>query len=168
MGRGIKVWIGLAATLLLVAAGIIIGNNNSKAKYDIFQEQRGLFEAVKEETGLLMKSIDDRSNVRNTFIYSSNGNTAAHQFHEGANADLQDKVRQIAAVSGDELNFVRYSRQDGEDLLRFVFNWERERGNTYHIVYCESQSMVERAYEEEPVQYKLAKLADGWYGIEIQ
>lgn len=84
------------------------------------------------------------------------------------NTGLQDKIKQLASLSGDSLDFVRYSRQDGKPLLRFIFDWEREHGPTYHIVYCTSQSMVEQAYAAEPVKYKLTSLGDSWYGIEIE
>lgn len=168
MGRSKNVLVGIAVALILVAAGLVISYNNSKEKYDIFQDHRELFEAVKDEAELLMSSLDNRSDIGNTFLYSNNGNATAHQFHDGVNASLQGKVRQIAALSEDKLNFLRYSRQDGKSFIRFVFDWEGENGNTYHIVYCESQDVVEIAYEEEPVKYKLDKLADGWYGIEIR
>ncbi|AIQ33072.1 hypothetical protein P40081_36925 [Paenibacillus sp. FSL P4-0081] len=168
MGRTKNVFVGIAVILMLVAAGLIISYNNPKAKYEIYQDHRELFAAVKDETELLMTSLDNRSDIGNTFIYSNNGNAVGHQFLDGANADLQDKVGQIIAVSEDKLNFLRYSRQDGKSLLRFVFDWEGENGNTYHIVYCDSQDLVEKAYNEEPANYKLDQLADGWYGIEIK
>ncbi|AIQ44361.1 hypothetical protein MKZ24_05310 [Paenibacillus sp. FSL R7-0297] len=168
MGRTRIVFIGIAAAVIIVALGVIINYNHSSAKYDIYRDHRELFEAVKEETELLMTSLDNRSDIGNTFIYSNNGNAVGHQFLDGANAGLQGNVQQIIEVSEDKLNFVRYSRQDGKSLLRFVFDWEGEKGNTYHIVYCDSQDLVEKAYSEEPANYKLDTLADGWYGIEIE
>lgn len=168
MGRTRIVFIGIAAAVIIVALGVIINYNHSSAKYDIYRDHRELFEAVKEETELLMTSLDNRSDIGNTFIYSNNGNAVGHQFLDGANAGLQGNVQQIIEVSEDKLNFVRYSRQDGKSLLRSVFDWEGEKGNTYHIVYCDSQDLVEKAYSEEPANYKLDTLADGWYGIEIE
>ncbi|MFC6647848.1 hypothetical protein [Paenibacillus rhizoplanae] len=157
----------LGITVILMLAGIvsIIGYDSSKAKYKLFREHRAQFDAVKTEALLLMDSLDERSDIGNTFIYSDN---AVPPFHDSMNTKLQDNIRQIAAWSGDSLDFVRYSRQDGKPLLRFIFDWEREHGPTYHIVYCASQSMVEQAYAAEPVKYKLTLLADGWYGIEIE
>ncbi|OMF92250.1 hypothetical protein BK146_19765 [Paenibacillus sp. FSL R7-0333] len=152
---------------MLAGIGSIIGYDSSKAKYKLFREHRAQFDAVKTEALLLMDSLDERSDVGNTFIYSNNGNTTS-PFHDSVNTEMQDKIAQIAAWSGDSLDFVRYSRQDGKPLLRFIFDWEREHGPTYHIVYCASQSMVEQAYAAEPVKYKLTPLADGWYGIEIE
>ncbi|MEK4325484.1 hypothetical protein MKX70_06375 [Paenibacillus sp. FSL R7-0312] len=168
MGRTRIVFIGIAAAVIIVALGVIINYNHSSAKYDIYRDHRELFEAVKEETELLMTSLDNRSDIGNTFIYSNNGNAVGHQFLDGANAGLQGNIQQIIEVSEDKLNFLRYSRQDGKSLLRFVFDWEGEKGNTYHIVYCDSQDLVEKAYSEEPANYKLDTLADGWYGIEIE
>lgn len=168
MGRSKNVLVGIAVILMLVAAGLIISYNNSKAKYEVYQDHRELFGSVKEETELLMTSLDNRSDIGNTFVYSNNGNAVGHQFLDGVNAGLQGNVQQIIAVSEDKLNFLRYSRQNGKSLLRFVFDWEGENGNTYHIVYCDSQDLVEKAYNEEPVNYKLDKLADGWYGIELK
>lgn len=150
---------------MLAGIGSIIGYDSSKAKYKLFREHRAQFDAVKTEALLLMDSLDERSDIWNTFIYSDN---AVPPFHDSMNTKLQDNIRQIAAWSGDSLDFVRYSRQDGKPLLRFIFDWEREHGPTYHIVYCASQSMVEQAYAAEPVKYKLTLLADGWYGIEIE
>lgn len=168
MSRRTRIFLGMTIILILAAAGFITRYDPSKAKYEIFREHRGQFEAVKSETLLLMDSLDERSNIGNTFIYSNNGNAAAPQLHESMNRGLQDKIRQLASWSRDSLDFVRYSRQDGQALLRFIFDWEREHGPTYHIVYCASQSMVEQAYAAEPVKYKLTLLADGWYGIEIE
>ncbi|AIQ61635.1 hypothetical protein [Paenibacillus borealis] len=168
MGRTRIVFMGIAAAVIIVALGVIIKYNHSSAKYDIYRDHRELFAAVKEETELLMASLDNRSDIGNTFIYSNNGNAVGHQFLDGANESLQGKVGQIIALSEDKLNFVRYNRQDGKSLIRFVFDWEGEHGNTYHIVYCDSQDLAEKAYSEEPVKYKLDKLADGWYGIEIK
>ena len=168
MNRRKLILVGIAVTVMLMAAGLVINNNHSKGKYDIFADHRGLFEAVKDEAGLYMSNLDNRSDIGNTFLYSNNGNAVDYQFHDGVDASLQDKVRQIIALSEDKLNFLRYSRQDGKDFIRFVFDWEGENGNTYHIVYCESQSMVERAYEEEPVKYVLDRLDEGWFGIEIK
>ncbi|MEK4519440.1 hypothetical protein NSS64_29640 [Paenibacillus sp. FSL H8-0122] len=167
MSRRTRIFIGMTLILLLAAAGFIIRYDPSGAKYELFHEHSGQFEAVKSETLLLMDSLDERSDIGNTFIYSNNGNTTS-PFHDSVNTEMQDKIGQIAAWSGDSLDFVRYSRQDGKPLLRFVFDWEREHGPTYHIVYCASQSMVEQAYAAEPVKYKLTPLADGWYGIEIE
>lgn len=158
----------ITVILVLAGAGSIIGYNSSEAKYKLFREHSRQFEAVKSETLLLMDSLDERSDIGNTFIYSNNGNAAASQLHDSMNTGLQDKIRQIAAWSGDSLDFVRYSKQDGKPLLRFVFGWEREHGPTYHIVYCASQSMVQQTYAAEPVKYKLTPLADGWYGIKIE
>lgn len=160
-----RVLLGITVILMLAGIGSIIGYDSSKAKYKLFREHRAQFDAVKSETLLLMDSLDERSDIGNTFIYSDN---AVPPFHDSMNTELQDKIRQLAAWSGDSLDFVRYSRQDGKPLLRFVFDWEREHDNTYHIVYSESQSMVEQAYAAEPVKYKLTSLADGWYGIEIE
>ncbi|WNS42324.1 hypothetical protein [Paenibacillus sp. MMS20-IR301] len=168
MGRSRNVLVGIAVTLILAAAALVVSYNNSKAKYDVFREHSGLFEAVKDGTGLLMTRLDNRSDISNTFIYSNNGNAIGHQFLEGVGAGLQGKVQQIIASSADKLNFVRYSRQDGKSLIRFVFDWEGENGNTYHIVYCDSRDLVEKTYSEEAVKYGLDKLADGWYGIEIK
>lgn len=165
MSRRTRILLGITVILLLAGAGSIIGYDSSKAKYELFREHHGQFEAVKSETLLMMNNLDSRSDIGNTFIYS---NTAAPPFHDYVNSELQDKIWQIAASSEDSLDFVRYSRQDGQPLLRFVFDWEREHGPTYHIVYCASQSMVEGAYAAEPVKYKLTPLADGWYGIEIE
>lgn len=168
MGRTRITFIGIAAAVIIVALGVIINYNHSSAKYNIYRDHRELFEAVKDETELLMTSRDNRSDIGNTFIYSNNGNAVGHQFLDGVDADLQGKVGQIIAVSEDKLNFLRYSRQNGKSLLRFVFDWEGENGDTYHIVYCDSQDLVEKAYSEEPVNYKLHTLADGWYGVEIK
>lgn len=165
MSRRTRSFLGMTIILMLAAAGFIIRYDPSEAKYGIFREHRGQFDAVKSETLLLMDSLDERSDIGNTFIYSNN---AAPPFHDSVNTELQDKIQQIAAWSQDSLDFVRYSRQDGKPLLRFVFDWEREHGPTYHIVYCASQSKVEQAYAAEPVKYKLTSLADGWYGIEIE
>ncbi|ETT77111.1 hypothetical protein C173_04706 [Paenibacillus sp. FSL R7-277] len=167
MSRRTRILLGITIILLLAAAGFIIGYDSSKMKYELFREHRAQFEAVKAETRLLMDNLDERSNIGNTFIYSNNRNTTS-PFHDSVNTELQDKIRQIAAWSGDSLDFVRYSKQDGKPLLRFIFDWEREHGATYHIVYCGSQSMMEQAYATEPVKYKLTPLADGWYGIEIE
>lgn len=161
-----RVLLGITVILMLAGIGSIIGYDSSKeAKYKLFREHRAQFAAVKTEALLLMDSLDERSDIGNTFIYSDN---AVPPFHDSMNTELQDKIRQLAAWSGDSLDFVRYSRQDGKPLLRFIFDWEREHGPTYHIVYCASQSMVEQAYAAEPVKYKLTSLADGWYGIEIE
>ncbi|WP_339221147.1 hypothetical protein [Paenibacillus sp. FSL H8-0332] len=160
-----RVLLGITVILMLAGIGSIIGYDSSKAKYKLFREHRAQFDAVKTEALLLMDSLDERSDIGNTFIYSDN---AVPPFHDSMNTKLQDNIRQIAAWSGDSLDFVRYSRQDGKPLLRFIFDWEREHGPTYHIVYCVSQSMVEQAYAAEPVKYKLTLLADGWYGIEIE
>lgn len=167
LSRRTRILLGITIILLLAAAGFIIGYDSSKMKYELFREHRAQFEAVKAETRLLMDNLDERSNIGNTFIYSNNRNTTS-PFHDSVNTELQDKIRQIAAWSGDSLDFVRYSKQDGKPLLRFIFDWEREHGATYHIVYCGSQSMMEQAYATEPVKYKLTPLADGWYGIEIE
>lgn len=160
-----RVLLGITVILMLAGIGSIIGYDSSKAKYKLFREHRAQFDAVKTEALLLMDSLDERSHIGNTFIYSDN---AVPPFHDSMNTKLQDNIRQLAAWSGDSLDFVRYSRQDGKPLLRFIFDWEREHGPTYHIVYCASQSMVEQAYAAEPVKYKLTLLADGWYGIEIE
>ncbi|MEK4849148.1 hypothetical protein NST04_04630 [Paenibacillus sp. FSL H7-0756] len=168
MSRRTRVLLGITLILMLAAAGFIIRYDPSRAQYNLFQEHRGTFDTVKTETLLLMDGLDKGRNIGNTFIYSNNGNAAAPMFFEGTNAGLQDKIRQLAALSKDTLNFVRYSRQDGKDLLRFVFDWEGEHGPTYHIVYGASQHMVEQAYAAEPVPYKLSALTEGWYGIEIK
>lgn len=168
MSRRRFVLYSLAAAIILVVAGFVITYNSSKAKYDIFLNHRELFEAVRDESEQLMDKLDNRSDIGNTFLYSVNGNAAAHQFHDSVNANLQAQIRKIAAMTEDKLNFLRYSRLNGKSFLRFVFDWEAEYGNTYHIVYCESRDVVERAYQEEPVKYVLRDLDDGWYGIEIK
>lgn len=164
MSRRKIVLFGMAVFLMIVAAGFVINRVHSQAKYDIFKEHRELFKAAKNEAEHVMGNSNERGDIKNTFLYSSNED----QFHDNVSASLQEKIRQIAGLSEDKLSFVRYSKQEGKTFIRFVFDWERDYGDTYHIVYGESQDMVEKAYDEEPVAYVLHKLEDSWYGIGIK
>ncbi len=161
----------IAAVVIVVVAGFVINYIHSEAEYDIFKDHRELFEAVKNEAELLVGDQADhgkRDNIGNIFLYTHGGNAAADQFYDVMSASLQGKIQQIAVLSGDELSFLRYSKQEGKSLFRFVFDWERVYGNTYHIVYCESRDMVEKIYDGEPAEYVLHELDEGWYGIRIR
>lgn len=160
---------GLAAAVLVVAVGLLISYyGHSKTQYAIFAKNRELFEAVREETEHLVGEQDDLQNIGDIFLFTNGGNAAIDQFHESVSSSLQGKIQQIVALSGDDLSFLRYSKQDGKSFLRFVFDWERTDGGTYHIVYCESRDMVKKLYDGEPVGYVLDELGEGWYGIRIK
>lgn len=166
--RKLALFGGIVAVVVVVVTGIIINYIHSEAKYEIFKDHRELFQAVKDEAVLLMSEQGDRNEIGDTFLYSNGGNAAADQFYDVMSMSLQDKIQQIALLSEDKLSFLRYSKQEGESFLRFVFDWERVYGNTYHIVYCESRDRVKKAYDEEPVKYVLDELGEGWYGIKIR
>lgn len=171
MSRRRIVLFGIAVIVMIVAAGLVI-HLITKAKYDIFEDHHELFEAVKDEAEQLVSNQDGQGDIENIFLYSYGGNAAANQFHDVVTDSLQGKIQQITALSKDKLYFLRYSRHDGKSIIRFVFNWEREYRDTYHIVYCESYDEVVRDYDREPngdpVEYDLVKLGDGWYGIRIR
>lgn len=80
MSRRTRIFLGMTIILMLAAAGFITRYDSSRAKYEIFREHRGQFEAVKSETLLLMDSLDERSTIGNTFIYSNHDLAAAPSF----------------------------------------------------------------------------------------
>ncbi|WP_078551651.1 hypothetical protein [Bacillus alkalicellulosilyticus] len=132
--------------------------------YQLFRDQRELFEAVKDE----VESIDDSK-----LDFTSNGETillyyASNKFHDEVPWSLQDKIRQLKKLSEEELSKLSYVESDEKNLLIFTFDWERVNGDTYHIVYCKNGEVVESYYSDKDVEYDLIKLDDDWYGTRIR
>jgi hypothetical protein len=163
-----KLLIGLAVVLLVVAAGYVFTDRYYRAKYDIFKEHHELFEAVKDEAELLMSKQEGGSDTGVTILYATGGNASVDSFDDVVDASLQSKIRELDVLSEGKLSILRYSRQGGESLIQFLFDWESAYGNPYHIVYCKSRDILVNDYDREHIDYVLDKLKDNWYGIALK
>jgi hypothetical protein len=155
------------ALFLVVFAAIWLFINYSKSNveyYHLFENQRELFQAVKDEIGYIEKSKSGhQSNTWDNPLYD-----APNQFHDEAGPSLRDKIKQIFELSGGELSKLRYDKSNGEILIIFTFDWERVDGDTYEIVYSKSRDGVESYYSDKNVQYDLIELDENWYGTRIR
>ncbi|MBQ4901176.1 hypothetical protein KB559_20235 [Paenibacillus sp. Marseille-P2973] len=163
-----KIFIGLAVVVLVVAAGYVFSDMYYKAKYDIFKEHHELFEAVKDETELLMNKQEEAGDTGVTILYNTGGNASIDSFDEVVNPSLQNKIQELDVLSEGKLSILRYSKQGGESLIQFLFDWESAYGDPYHIVYCESRDILVNDYDSEHMEYVLDKLKDNWYGIALK
>lgn len=163
-----KLFIGLAVVVLVVATGYVFSDMYYRAKYDIFKEHYELFEAVKDEAEHLMNKQEEGSDTGVTILYNTGGNASIDSFDEVVNPSLQSKIRELDVLSEGKLSILRYSKQGGESLIQFLFDWESAYGNPYHIVYCESRDILVNDYDSEHIEYVLDKLKDNWYGIALK
>lgn len=148
---------------------VVVYRNSTVEYYQVFEDQRELFEAMKAE----VESIDDsilgyQSNSGDIFLYSNGGNATPDHFHHEVNASLRGRIKQIKKLSENKLDQLRYSESGGQILIIFIFDWERAYGDTYHIVYSKSRDGVVRLYQANKVKYDLKELDDDWYGIRIR
>jgi hypothetical protein len=160
--------IGIAAAVLVVAAWFVFTDRYYRAKYDIFKEHPQLFEAVKDEAERLMSKQEGRSDTGVTILYDTGGNASADYYDEVVNASLKNKIQELDVLSEGKLSILRYSKQGGESLIQFLFDWESAYGNPYNIVYCESRDRLVNDYDSEHIEYVLDKLKGNWYGIALK
>lgn len=159
---------GLGVAAIIVVAGLVINEVHSRAKYSIFVDHRELFEAVKDEAERLVSHLDDLEESGVTILYRNGGNANIDQFHDMMSDSLHNKIQQITALSGYRLTFLKYNKQEGTSYISFVFDWEMAYGDSYHIVYCKSQSEIVKVYESESFDYVLDKLDEDWFGIGLK
>ncbi|NOU79943.1 hypothetical protein GC101_13785 [Paenibacillus sp. LMG 31459] len=161
-------FIGSAAIVLIVAAGYVFTDMYYRAKYDIFKEHSPLFEAVKDEAERLMSKQEGRNDTGVTILYDNGGNASVDYFDEIVNASLQSKLRELDVLSEGKLSILRYSKQDGQSLIQFLFDWESAYGKPYDIVYCESRDILVNDYDSDTTEYVLDKLKGNWYGMALK
>jgi hypothetical protein len=159
---------GIPVLVVFVAVWLVIAYLNPSVEYyQVFEDERELFDAVKDEVkSMEVGKLGYQSDSGDIFLYRSGGNAAPDQFHDEVSSSLRDSIEQINEFSGDKLDQLRYAEGEGEMLISFVFDWERAYGDTYHIVYGDSREAVEKLYDD--VNDDLKVLDDNWFGIRFK
>jgi hypothetical protein len=169
MFRRKTIKLSIVVVVIFMATWLFITYMDSNVEYyHIFEDQPGLFDAVKDEVdGIERSKLGYQSNNGDIFLYKNGGNAAPDLFHPEVSTNLQGKIQQINELSGDKLSQIRYVESDGRRLISFVFDWERAYGDTYHIVYCKSQDEIGKSFDENVI-YDLKQLDGDWYGTRIR
>jgi hypothetical protein len=115
-----------------------------------------------------MSKQEGRSDTGVTILYDTGGNASADYYDEVVNASLKNKIQELDVLSEGKLSILRYSKQDGQSLIQFLFDWESAYGKPYDIVYCESRDILVNDYDSDTTEYVLDKLKGNWYGMALK
>lgn len=168
MGLQKRLLIALAVAALVVAAGYLGARGHNSGKFEIHRQHPELFQAIQAEAERTMgkpESGGDGTGV--TILYSTGGSASADSFHEAVDEGMKSKLQELDRLSEGKLSILRYSKQEGNSLLQFIFDWESAYGRPYHIVYSGNRSILAAAYDKEHVSYTLKQLGDNWYGLTL-
>jgi hypothetical protein len=162
----------IAVLVAFMVIWMVISYINSREVgnyYQVFEDRRELFDAVKDEVERIEKSkLGYKRDSGDIFLYRNGGNAAPNQFHDEVSKSLRANIEQINKLSGDKLDHLRYAESDGEVLIRFIFDWERAYGDTYHIMYGKNRDGVLKVYDDRDVNVELTELDKSWYGTRIR
>lgn len=168
MGFQKRLLLGLAAAALVAAAGYLGARGHHGGKFEMYKQHPELFQAIRAEAERTMgKPGSGGGGTGVTILYSTGGSASVDSFHKAVDEGMKNKLLELDSLSEGKLSILRYSKQEGNSLLQFIFDWESAYGRPYHIVYSGNRSILAAAYEKEHISYTLKQLGENWYGLTL-
>jgi hypothetical protein len=167
MGFRKRFHIALAAAALVAAAGYLGARGHNGGKFEMYKQHPELFQAIQAEVERAMSKPGSVGGTGVTILYSTGGSASVDSYHEAVDGGMKSKLLELDRLSEGRLSILRHSKQEGNSLLQFIFDWESAYGRPYHIVYSENRSILAAAYEKEHIPYTLKQLGENWYGLTL-